>query len=333
MAGVIQTVNDGVKSQTEAVNKAATIANQLTGASRQVAENAQAVTRDSAGAAEAARSGKQTVQNTLNGMQTIKTSVGLSAQKVQEMGKRSDQIGVIVETIDDIASQTNLLALNAAIEAARAGEHGKGFAVVADEVRKLAERASASTKEIGALVRDIQKTVTEAVAAMQGGAREVEAGVQHAQEAGRALEAIMSAADAVYRQAEQAAGAAARMQSASGELMGAVEAVSRVVDDNNRAAGEMSARSREVTQAIEDIASVSEQNSAAIEEVSASAEEMTAQVEEVTSSAEALAGMARALQDVVARFDLGQDVAGFETAAPPAPAITPRKPELVRHLN
>ncbi|MCI0519687.1 MAG: methyl-accepting chemotaxis protein [Chloroflexi bacterium] len=140
-------------------------------------------------------------------MQAIKAKVGLSAERVQEMGRRSDQIGAIVETIEDIASQTNLLALNAANEAARAGEHGKGFAVVADEVRKLAERASGATKEIGGLIKGIQTTVNEAVAAMNEGAREVEGGVSRANEAGQALNDILTAVEAPYAQAEQAASA------------------------------------------------------------------------------------------------------------------------------
>jgi methyl-accepting chemotaxis protein len=237
-------------------------------------------------------------------MQSIREKVGASAEKVQEMGKRSGEIGAIVETIEDIASQTNLLALNAAIEAARAGEHGKGFVVVADEVRKLAERSSQATKEIGILISGIQTTVAEAVKAMDEGSREVEVGVTSANKAGEALSEILKAAQGVSDQARLAGDAAEEMNSASSELVSAVDSVSAVVEENTAATEEMAANSSEVTQAIESIASVSEQNSAAIEEVSASTEEMSAQVEEVTASAQSLSELARELQKAVARFKL-----------------------------
>jgi methyl-accepting chemotaxis protein len=304
MGRAIDGVARGAQEQAKAISQASQITTRINTAIEQVANNAQAVTRDSAQAAAYSRDGAKTVKETITGMEAIRTKVGLSAAKVEEMGVRSEEIGAIVETIEDIASQTNLLALNAAIEAARAGEQGKGFAVVADEVRKLAERSSLATKEIAALIKGIQKTVSEAVTAMQASAAEVESGVTRAHSAGEVLENILGAAEAVYKQAEDAGNAAAKVSAAAAELVEAVDAVSAVVEQNTAATEEMAANSTELTQAIENIASVSEQNSAAVEEVSASTEEVSAQVEEVSASATSLMEMAQQLQQVVARFKL-----------------------------
>jgi methyl-accepting chemotaxis protein len=304
MTNTINSVSCGARDQSSAVNRAADLTVQITEAIQSVADSAARQSQDGDRAIQTTKESSGTVEKTLDGMRKIKQKVDLSVNRVQEMGARSDQIGTIVETIEDIASQTNLLALNAAIEAARAGEHGKGFAVVADEVRKLAERSSSATKEIAGLVRDIQKSVKEAVQAMDESARETEQGVALANQSGTALVDLLQVSESNQRSAQQIAAAAEKMNRLAGMLSEAMDSVSAVVEQNTQCTQEMGANSEKVNNQIMSISTISEENSAAVQEVSAAAEEMSAQVEEVTSSSFTLAEMAGDLQQLIERFQI-----------------------------
>ena len=252
----------------------------------------------------ALENGLATVADSALGMRRIREVVETTAERVGDLGLKSDRIGAIVETIDDIAEQTNLLALNAAIEAARAGEQGKGFSVVADEVRKLAERSSRATKEIGALIAEIQGETERAVDAMGRGAEEVKAGSELAERSAAALAEIKAAAadrDSGLRQVFEAL---AQVGGATSQVVAASDAIAAIATETNAAATRMTASTAVVSSAIESIAAVSEENSAAAEEVSAASEEMSAQTQEVVAGASSLAAMAARLDDLVGRFKL-----------------------------
>lgn len=289
LTNAIDQIARGSQEQAGGVEQTSSISAQVSTAISDVAKAAQAAASGSQEASEAANSGKEMVDKTVEGMGRIRTAVEAASVQIADLGTQSDEIGKIVAVIDDIAAQTNLLALNAAIEAARAGEQGRGFAVVADEVRGLAER------------------VTESVKAVGEGTTEVEAGVKLAEDAGGALDNILTSVESVADQITQISASAEEVSASSEEMIRTVEGVSSITEENSAAAEQMSSNSGEVAQAIESISSISEQNSAATQEVSASAEEMTSQMEEVIASSQSLAGMAEELQAAVGQFKLTDD--------------------------
>jgi len=182
----------GATQQDQEITNTSSAVEELTVSMKQVSNNAEASAEAARRALDAAEQGNRAVRDTLDGMQRIRASVQATAKKIKSLGDRSLEISEIINVINDITEQTNLLALNAAIEAARAGEAGRGFAVVADEVRKLAEHSRSATKDIAALIKAIQAETNEAVVVMEDGTKEVEAGATLADQAGRALDAISS---------------------------------------------------------------------------------------------------------------------------------------------
>ncbi len=305
-AGAAETARK-VELASSAIGQVQTAIDAATAASNEVSDVATA-------AAVAAAHGTQAVRETVTGMHRIVSAVESAADKVTELGTKSEQIGEMVETIDDIAEQANLLALNAAIEAARAGEQGKGFSVVAEEVRKFAERASSATKQIAALVAEVQLGTSEAVAAITTGAREVELGAALADQAGASLAEITGSVGATRASVDRITAAVVEMSRASSGVVAASEAIAAIASRTDDAAAEIMGGAGTVSRAVSSIAAVSEQNSAAVNEVSAATEEMSAQAQEVVASADSLASMARHLDDLFARFRL-------DDQAPSTPAI------------
>ena len=209
-------------------------------------QNASSATESARNAAEVAGEGGHIVQQTIEGMQAIAESVKASSATIAELGKRSDEIGEIIGVLDDIADQTNLLALNAAIEAARAGEQGRGFAVVADEVRKLAERTTKATAEIAGMIKGIQEDTSGAVASMEEGTTQVEAGMELAVKAGDSLTSIVSVVSEVQKMIEQIATASDEQSAAAEQISGNVGNIASVSKQSAESAEQMAATAEQL---------------------------------------------------------------------------------------
>jgi methyl-accepting chemotaxis protein len=281
VAVTMQQMAQSASQQTESVTEAATTVRQVEQVVDSVAKGAQiqtdAVDRLAGVTSHIAQAASQVAESARH-MEAIKEMVDLSSDKVQEMGRRSQQIGTITVTLDELAAQTNLLALNAAIEAARAKEHGRGFSVVASQVRELAQSSRTATQEIAVLIREVQTSVDEAVSSMEVSASEVD------------------------RQVGEISTIIKQMTDSSNDLVRAMDTVSQVVEQNTAAAAQMATGAGAVTEAIGHISTTTHENNVATQQISSAMSEVTENVKTVSDAAESLAAMADALLLEIGRF-------------------------------
>jgi methyl-accepting chemotaxis protein len=333
IAESVDAIAGGARDQAEATGSLTSAATHIADAVAVAGTSSKTVVNSTVEAVTTAERGSESIRQTLQQMKSIETAVDTSAVTIQETNARAQQIGEIVGTIEDIAAQTNLLALNAAIEAARAGDQGKGFAVVASEVRKLAEKSAAATKEIGAIITNIQASAQRAAEAMDVAIQKVHDGSSLAQHSGEALDQLLESAKETRRQTGEMAAANQTVTDVMGDLTSAIDSVSTVTTANLERSESAAASIRETLEIVESVAAISEENAASAERVASSTVLVSRQAQDVNDAATELTGIARELEGSVARFKLTSDE---DDAAPAAPAATAPKeisPETTRRRS
>jgi methyl-accepting chemotaxis protein len=253
LSGNSETMAAGIQQTVDQASAVATASEEMAATSSEIANNCASAADGSRQASELAATGSGIVTGTVEVMNRVSGRVMESAQTIESLGGRSDQIGEIIGTIEDIADQTNLLALNAAIEAARAGEQGRGFAVVADEVRALAERTTKATREIGEMIKAIQRETRAAVIAMEQGVKEVEKGTSEAGRSGKALQEILEQINSVSMQVNQIATAAEQQTATTSEISGNIQQITEVVNETATGARETAAAAGQLSVLADDL--------------------------------------------------------------------------------
>ncbi len=256
LSATVHQMTRRLDEQSSKSSQVATAATEMSQTVIDIAKNASNIASSSVDTLKIAQIGEKIVCDTVNEVQVISSTVAESSQLIKTLGERSQQIFEIVDVIKDIADQTNLLALNAAIEAARAGEQGRGFAVVADEVRKLAEKTSKATAEVGEMIGAIQSETGKAVTAMAESQTRVEKGVALSSDAGNALRKILDSVQGLQSMVQQIASATEEMSTVSESISADIEVVASVSKETNSSAIEIETASNNLARLSADLQEV-----------------------------------------------------------------------------
>jgi methyl-accepting chemotaxis protein len=304
LASAIEQVARGAEEQAVEVEKTSSLAEAMAADVNEAAAAIRSIGDATRANQASALRGTDAVETVAKRMHNIKAGVDQALSSVSQLEAGSKQIEEIVSVINDIADQTNLLALNAAIEAARAGEAGKGFAVVADEVRRLAERSTQSTNEIAAIIEGLEQSIRDTVDAVESNGQQIDEGVGLAEAAKATLSEIAAGALSIGESVKNLMALVDRLSLRSAAVTDAMSSAAAITEQSSAAAEEMTANTDEVMHVIDSIAAVSEQSAARSQEVASSAQQQGAIVEEVSSSASALAEAATRLRELVAQFKI-----------------------------
>jgi methyl-accepting chemotaxis protein len=277
----IQLVAKNTDELASSVTETSSTIEEMAASIEQVAANAREAGKSSESAVREAQDGGTAVTRTIEGMSKVNEAMGGMVHVIEKLNDSSKKINSIVDVIDDIAEQTNLLALNAAIEAARAGEHGRGFAVVADEVRKLAERSASSAKEIVTLIQEVQKDTENAIKVTQEGSVRTKEGMDLANQAGDILKKIVQTSGVVSRMMSEISKATDQQAKASEQVVKAVENMSTMTSQINMATKEQSAGSTQILKAVEMMNTMTKQVSTATNEQKKGGEQVVKAVENI----------------------------------------------------